>query len=245
MAKVKTAKQRITDFLKAKGLDAAEIQDAFAELDAADADLDKLAEVTTQNTQWNTWYNQVAPALQEIVTERDTLKTQIEKLQSAGFSFEDAKQVVQHAHDTGLRQQPDAKFGGAGFDHAKFQNDITRATNDIMKNVARYGLKHYKEFQEELDYDEIEKLMGEKNIPFDVAYDRFVEPRREAKRTEEMTAKIKQGIQEGIQAELSKQGIRRTRKRTDDIDPAPLDKPAPSDSDLKDAFLRDLEEVTN
>jgi hypothetical protein len=235
MAKVKSAKQRITDFLRAKGLDAGEIQDAFAELDAADADLDALADAAVKNQQWNEWYNQVQPALNEIVSERDTLKAQITKLRSAGLTFEEAKAAAQDAQNQALANQ------GPQFDPSKFQSDITRATNDLMKNVARYGLKHFKDYQEELDFDAVEKVMGEKGVPFEVAYNLYTEPKKEERRQKEFEEKLRKGIQEGIQAEASKQGIRRTRKRTDDIEPAPLDKPAPSDHDLKEAFLRDLD----
>lgn len=233
MAKVKTAVQRITDFLRAKGLDAAEIQDAFTELNAADADLDKVAELADKNNQWVTWYQNMQPALQEIISERDTLKERISKLKGAGLTFETAEEIAKES-----LKQPVVQF-----DHTKFQTDITRATNDIMKNVAKYGLKHFKDFNEELDYDEVEKLMGEKNIPFDVAYGLYSQPKREAREKDEYDKKLKLGIQEGIQAELSKQGIRKTRKRTDDVEPARLDQPAPPDADLKAAFLRDLEEA--
>jgi hypothetical protein len=237
LAKVSAAKQKITEFLKAKGLDASEIQDAFAELDAADQDLGKLADALNKNNEWVNWYQQVNPALQEIITERDGLKERIRKLEAAGLSFEDAKQVARDS----MQQAPQSNF-----DPNKFTSDITSATNTVMKDVARYGFKHFKTFNEELDYDAVEKLMAEKRVPFDVAYSLYVEPRMEEKRKQEMTEKIAQGIKEGMQAELSKQGIRKTRKRTDDVDPAPLDKPAPSDSDLKEAFLRDLDtEVTH
>lgn len=243
MAKVKSAKQRITDYLKAKGYDVGEIQDAFAELDAADVDLDTLAaqvaDTKSKNDQWVQWYNQIQPAIQEIVGERDTLKERISKLEAAGLSFGDAQEAARLS----MQHQPQ---GQGNFDPTRFQDDLTRATNDVMKNVAKYGFKHFKEFNEELDYDEVEKIMTEKRIPFDVAYSQYTEPRREKKRSEEMQVKIQQGIQEGVQAALSKQGIRHTRKRVDDVEPAPLDKPAPPDEDLKAAFLRDLEaEVTH
>lgn len=231
MAKVKSAKQRITDYMKAKGLDSNEIREAFDELDAADADLDKLADASDKNNQWVTWYNQVTPAMQEILNERDSLKQKLAKLGEAGLSFEDAQAAVtQHAQQS------------SSFDHTKFQNDLTRATNTLMKDVAKYGIKHFRDFNEELDYDKVEQIMGERNIPFDVAYNLHTEPRRNEKREKEVTEKIRLGIQEGLQAEMSKQGIRKTRKRTDDVEPAPLDKPSPSDSDLKQAFLKDLEE---
>ena len=240
MARVKSAKQRITDFLKAKGYDTSEIQDAFAELDAADVDLDTLAgqvaDTKTKNEQWVTWYNQVQPAVQEIISERDTLKQRIEKLEAAGLSFGDAQAAAQQS-----MQQPQ---NHGNFDASRFQDDLTRATNDVMKNVAKYGFKHFKEFNEELDYDEVEKLMAERNIPFDLAYDLYTKPRREAKHDEEVANKIKLGVQEGVQAELSKRGYRQARKRVDDVEPAPLDQPAPSDADLKAAFLRDLEAET-
>lgn len=235
MAKVKTAKQRITDFMKAKGLDAAEIKDAFDELDAADMDLEKLADATVKNQEWLNWYQQVTPALNEIVSERDSLKQQIAKLQQAGLTFSEAQEVVN-------QNQPAPRQND--FDPNTFRSDLIGATNSLVKDATRYGFRHFKTYNEELDIDAIEKLMTEKKVPFEVAYGLYETPKREERMKKEMQDKIAQGIKEGMQAELSKQGIRKTRKRTDDVENAPLDKPAPSDSDLKEAFLRDLDAET-
>lgn len=234
MARLTSAKARITEYLKSLGKDAAEIKEVFAELDAADADLDQAADAVSKNRQWNDWYQQIQPALSEIVSERDSLKQRIQKLEAAGLSFGEADAAAR----VSLGQQPAQT---PGFNPEEFQSNIARATNTLLKDITRHSLKHFKDFNEELDLDAVEKLMGEKQVPFDVAYNLFTEPRREEKRQKEVTEKIKLGIQEGLQAELSKQGIRKTRKRTDDIDPAPLDKEAPSEHELKEAFLRDLD----
>ena len=234
MARLTSAKARITEYLKSLGKDAAEIKEVFAELDAADADLDQAADAVSKNRQWNDWYQQIQPALSEIVSERDSLKQRIQKLEAAGLSFGEADAAAR----VSLGQQPAQT---PGFNPEEFQSNIARATNTLLKDITRHSLKHFKDFNEELDLDAVEKLMGEKQVPFDVAYNLFTEPRREEQRQKEVTEKIKLGIQEGLQAELSKQGIRKTRKRTDDIDPAPLDKEAPSEHELKEAFLRDLD----
>lgn len=236
MARLNSAKQRITDYLKSIGKDAAEIREVFVELDAADADLDKLADAVSKNSQWVDWYNQITPALQEIVSERDTLKQRVQKLEAAGLKFEDAQAAAQIT----MNQQPN----NPNFNPDEFRSNLVKATNATIKDAAKYTIRHYNKFKEELDIDAVEKLMGEKNLPFDVAYGLYVQPKEEEARAQEIKDKIAQGIKEGMQAELSKQGIRRTRKRTDDVDPAPLDKPAPADNDLKEAFLRDLEAET-
>ena len=74
MAKVKTAKDRITAYLKGKGLDVSEIKDAFDELEAADVDLEKLSAATGMNTKWEEFWNKTAvPEFQKVQAEESAM----------------------------------------------------------------------------------------------------------------------------------------------------------------------------
>jgi hypothetical protein len=240
---VKTAKQRITDYLKAKGLDAGEIRDAFDQLDAADADLDVLAaqvsDATKKNADWLKWYNDTIPEVQNIATERDALKAQIAKLEAAGITVGSTPTTKNTAEKVEQGQYVSPA------ELAKLRNDMAVATSNVMKGLTRVSLRHMKDFQEEPDLDEIEKIVSERGLSVEDAYDRWVAPKREAKRAEEVQRKIEQGVKEGVQSHLSKMGISKARKRTDDIERAPLDKEAPSDKELRDSFIADLDAVAD
>lgn len=239
MAKVKSAKQRITEFLKAKGQDADEIKETFAELDAADADLESLAaqvaDATAKNAQWVEWYKGAIPEIQGVMNERDQLRETLAKLEEAGVSVSLSKKAAAAAED--LQEGKNV----APVDINKLRQELAGATSDVMKQLTRVSFRHYKTFGEEPDLDAIEKLVGEKGYSVEDAYNVWSEPKRNELREKEIQEKITLGIKEGIQSELSKQGISRTRKRMDDVEPAPLDKPAPSDRELRDAFIKDLD----
>jgi len=253
MAKVKSAKDKITVFLKAKGLDASEIRDAFDELDAADADLGQLADALQKNEAWsNFWYNQAAPEVQKIAQERDTYKVRLEKLQAAGLSFEEAKAVA---------NENTSASGQANYVTAEsleqFKQNLASASSDVMKDLIKLNFKHFKEFNSEADLDAIEALMQpdpttgrRKASTVNEAYRLWSEPAYDKKRSEEIERKIADGIKKGVQDELSKSGVpvRRRKSPAEElgVEVAPLDKPAPSDHELRNAFLADLnEEVTH
>lgn len=245
MAKVKTAVATIKAHLKAKGLDAAEIKEVFDELEAADQDLDTLAQAISDNNKWQSWYKDIVPQVEEVLTERETLKQQLAKLEAAGFKFENGNPNPQAATNT---QQAAA----GSFDPKAFEGNLVRATSDVMKNVAVYGLRHFKKYGEEPDYNAIEKIMGEKGLPFDVAYGMWEEPKRKAAEAEDVKKQIEKGIKEGLQAERTRMGIPRTRKKADDIDVAPISDimkskkdEGPTDRELREAFTRDLDEAAD
>src|ERR1700682_6141628 len=142
MAKVKSAKDRITAFMKAKGWEAPEIKDAFDELDSADADLGQLADALSKNEQWNNWYQTAAPEIQKIAQERDTYKSKIEKLQAAGFSASEAQAVAQGAPNT--QGQPSAPGYMTKDEAEQFKQGLAKASSGTMKCPVKLSFKQYK-----------------------------------------------------------------------------------------------------
>lgn len=247
MAKVKTAKEKITAFLKTKGLDAAEIKDAFDELDTADVDLESFAGQLTQykttNDQWAIFWEQTAtPALAQLTQERDALKGQMERLKAAGIQIGDIKPPVAPKEENGNYVTPDQL--------EKFKSDIANASSAVMKALTKVSLKHLKTFNEEPDLDALEKLMAEgKARDVDDAYRVWSEPKYEARRKEDEGKRIAEGIKKGVQDEISKQGyiMRKKSSKADDIEieelakaaKAPKDDKGPSDRELREAFVND------
>lgn len=245
MAKVKTAKQKITEYLKAKGLDGAEIKDAFDELEAADTDLDKLAgqvtNLATANDKWNKWYNEAAPELQAIAAERDELKKTVDALKKAGVS------VTPSVPET---PKPEGNAQYVTADQLReFQMQIAKASSDTMKAITKVGIRHFNRYKEEVDLDAIEEVMGKhQGISVEDAYDRWVAPKQKELDSKEREEEINRRVKEQLQAEISKMGPVRRRKASADEDIPRVeisDKKAtgPSDRELRDAFLNDLNSI--
>lgn len=248
MAKVKSAKEKITLFLKAKGFDTAEIKDAFDELDAADVDLDKMAGELGQfkevNDKWASFWNeQAGPTMAQLEKERDGLKAQMDKLREAGFQIGELKPPVT-PKPTGDQQYVTPE------QLQKFQSDIASASSAVMKSLTKINMKHFRTFNEEPDLDAIEKLMGEgKARDIDHAYELWSAPKYEARRKEDTDKAIAEGIKKGVQDEISKMGIvrRPKSKAQDDIEveelakaaKAPKDDKGPGDRELREAFIND------
>lgn len=254
MAKVKTAKQKITDYLKAKGLDSGEISDAFRELDEADQDLDQLAsqisDATTKNQEWLQWYQKVAPEVQNAFSERDSLKQKLSQLEKAGIQIGDLTPSAQQAAQAAQQGQyvtPDQLD--------KLKQEMAFATSGIMKSLTKVSLRHFNKFKEELDIDAVEKLVAERGYSVEEAYNQYSKPKWDEAEAATRKEEIDRGIREGVQRELSKGGYssRRPTKKVDaDIDYEPItelstkkEKAAPSDRELRDAFVADLNSEPN
>lgn len=238
MAKVKTAKEKITAYLKGKGLSIDEIKDAFDELEAADQDLDRLAadvtDATTKNKEWLDWYQKVAPEVKNVFSERDTLKQKLDKLEKLGIQIGEGTPAP--AAPAGTPPQGDY-ITKAQLE--EWERNFGSRTSKVIKGVSGITARHMKEFGEAPDLDAIEKLMSD-GLPMDVAYEKVYAPKYEEKRKAKTKEEVDRLVREGVQAELSKKGIAYSRKKVVDVEPAPLDKPAPNDHDLREAFLMDL-----
>lgn len=249
MAKVKEIESRIRAVLRAKGWDDAGINAELEQLSAADLEL---ADALTKNDQWNQWYQTAAPEIQKIAQERDTYKGKMEKLQAAGLSFEQAQAVTQGAPNTGAP----STAGMTKEEAEQFKLGLAKASSDTMKDLIKINFRHFKEFGTEADLDAMEKLMEadpqtgrRKAYTADEAYRLWSEPEYKKKHEADTQKKIEEGIKAGVQAELSKHnvpGIRRQKTQKDiiGVENAPLDKPAPDDRELRQAFMNDLSEET-
>lgn len=253
MAKVKSAKDRITAYMKAKGWDATDIKDAFDELDSADADLGTLADALQKNQQWTEWYQTASPEIQKIAQERDTYKSKLDKLQAAGLTLNEAQAVAGTSPAT--TTQPNAPAYMTKEEADVFKQNLAVAASDTMEQLIRVNFRHFKEFGSEADLDALKGLMKPdpqtgraKAGTVDEAYRQWSEPLYTKKRDEDTQRKIDEGIKKGIQDAQSKLGIPRARKTPAEklgVENAPLDKPAPSEKDLRDAFMADLDEAAN
>ena len=260
MAKVKTAVEKITAFLKAKGYDTTEIKDAFAELDAADADLgtiaSQLTETKTKNTEWVNWYNQVVPEVQSAMAQRDAYKAKLDKLEAAGIKVSDEQKQaaeVKVPGETGQYVSPD--------ELKRFKSDLASASSSVMKQMVGLSFKHFKKFKAEPDWDAIEKLMSEgKAGNIEEGYRKWSKPMREERRIKKQEKEVNSKIKQGVQDTLSKQGVVMTRKRGDEVEQDLLGKAAAQknykdmtpeekrtyDNDLKAGFVSDINsEITH
>lgn len=254
MAKVSTAKAKITAYLKAKGVDTADIKDAFDELDTAETDLNQLADALQKNEQWTNWYQTAQPEIQKIVQERDSYKGKLDKLQQAGLTFEQAQAVAGQAPGT---VNPPAATQTQ--DSNTVNPALARALSDTMKDLIKLNFRHFKEFGSEADLDAMEKLMEadpqtgrRKAYTADEAYRLWSEPMYTKKREEDVQRKIDEGVKAGVAAELAKvntPGVRKFQPKKDkdlgQVETAQLDKPSPGMHELRSSFAADWDEVEN
>jgi len=245
MSKVSDAKGKLTAYFKGKGLDPSEIKDAFAELDAADVDLEKLAESTNRNTQWQTFWEKTAvPEFQQVSAERDELKARLAKLEAAWAGKEPDE-----------LKEPPGNHGN--WKPEEFERKLATATSSVLKSALGIGFKHYKRFGSEPDYNAMEQLMAEgKASSIEDAYRVWSQPMQDELDEKNKKDEIDRRVKEAIQAERSKLGIVGTRKKDTDIEVESYTKIAedharkekgkvPSSDELRNAFLSDLNETAS
>lgn len=265
MAKVKTAKDKITAYLKGKGLDTSDIKDAFDELDAADVDIEKLAEATVTNQKWLQYHNEtVLPEFQKVSSERDALKSKIEKLSAAGVKFDGSEPIKPAEAAQGANGNYVSKE-----DLAAFRMELANAASDTMEQLVRINSKHTRRFNQDVDFDALKKLMAEKDSygrqkfqTVEDAYRIWSKPERAKRKGEQQQAEVDRLVKERLTAELSKQGFAppSKRKQSEEIEynlrkesvktPKSYSKLTPEeqateDRASKEAFLTGLNEETN
>ena len=115
-------------------------------------------------------------------------------------------------------------------------------TSNVMKQLLQVNFDHYKTFGVPADLDAIEKLLAEgKARDVREGYNVWSAPVRETHTKEQTEKEISRRVQEAVTAEMSKKGYSAPRKRAaDEVELAPLDKPAPSEKELREAFINDL-----
>lgn len=216
MAKAKSAKEKLTAFFKGKGLNPDEIKDAFIELDEADADLEKLVEATARNEQWaKYWTDTIVPEFQKVDTERNTLKGQLAKLEAAGIKFGDGTVATPPVVTTGANGNYVTKE-----DLTAFRQELASASSDTMKQLIKINSRHYSQYNQEVDFDALEKLMNERDaagrpkyFTVEQAYGDWSRPVRHEHRDKKQKEEVDRLVREKVQAELSKQGVAAPRRK--------------------------------
>ncbi len=89
-------------------------------------------------------------------------------------------------------------------DLMKFNTDMAGRFAGVIKDATSIAARHASKFGEEPDLNAIEKIAAEQNLPLQAAYDRWIEPRVEAKRKEDFDTKLKQAREEGARDALSR-----------------------------------------
>jgi len=92
----------------------------------------------------------------------------------------------------------------------KMVTDATSATQaafiDMQKKSMRVATQHLHDFNETLDPNDLEKFAKDQGYSdIDIAYDKYVEPRKLAKQQEDWEAKVKAAKEEGVKEGYSRQ----------------------------------------
>lgn len=77
----------------------------------------------------------------------------------------------------------------------------------VSKTVGRITARHLHEFNEEPDFEAIEKIAMTDNVTAEAAYDKWVKPRRDEKSKLEREEELKKAREEGAREALSKHNL--------------------------------------
>jgi hypothetical protein len=90
----------------------------------------------------------------------------------------------------------------------KYLDDRLRAERagniGLMKSIPKMTVDYLHRFGEVLDTDEVEKISVKQGLPPDLAYERYIAPKVEAKRQSEYEEKLKAAREEGARDAISK-----------------------------------------
>jgi hypothetical protein len=99
-------------------------------------------------------------------------------------------------------------------DLIKLNQERDNRYSAVIKDGLRLASRHAVQYGEELDVDQLETFAREQNLPLAAAYDRWVQPRVEAKRVAEAEKerkaweeKLKQAREEGVRDALSRRNL--------------------------------------
>jgi hypothetical protein len=147
----------------------------------------------TKEKDWRTWYG-------DVTKEYDALKTENAELKAK--------------NGNGSGNNGNGSGDGNNLPPSLTKKDIDDAaansrkfTVDVTKSVARITAKHLHEFNEEPDFDAIEKIAIDKNIPVLTAYDEWVAPKRKERADKATEDHIKREVETRVSAELSKHNL--------------------------------------
>lgn len=110
--------------------------------------------------------------------------------------------------NSSTRADADALGFNSKADLDKYLDDRLRAERAgyiaLSKSIPKMVVDFQNRFGEELNLDEVEQLSLKKGLPPDLAYQEYIKPRVEAKRTEEFEAKLAAAKEEGMKEAISK-----------------------------------------
>src|SRR5260370_21537167 len=79
--------------------------------------------------------------------------------------------------------------------------DMAKQLAPLLKDTARICARHAVRFKEEPDMDAIDRIATEQNLPINVAYDKWIEPRVK-EQEKEQNEKWKRDTREEIERDL-------------------------------------------
>lgn len=112
--------------------------------------------------------------------------------------------------DANPNPDPKPQVNGEYLTKAQLEEAIGKMRGDtgqVLKQVMRANADYYHRFKEPMDVDAFEKFVVEKNLPIDVAYKEYIEPKvreADAKATQE---RIDREVSERVRTELAKHSV--------------------------------------
>lgn len=132
------------------------------------AQVGRVQALQTENTKLTKeWYPQVVQAHQNLQSEYDKAMAEIQRLQGGGTpqGFDASKYMTKD-------------------DVARVEQGMATRFASAIKETGRLASRHAVQFKEELDFDAVDKIAQEKNLPIAAAYDEYIKPRQAAAEVE-------------------------------------------------------------
>ena len=92
-------------------------------------------------------------------------------------------------------------------DLAAFMSQRDEAYSSLLKLVPRLVSSHFRQFNEELDLDGLEKFAKDKNLSLDIAYQQMMQPKVEAAKEAQWQLKAKQMADEAVRDYATKHSL--------------------------------------
>src|SRR6185312_11070503 len=125
-------------------------------------------------------------------------------------------------------------------DIAKLNEERDNRYSAVIKDGLRLASRHAVQYGEELNVDELETYAREQNLPLALAYDKWVQPRVEAKRAAE-AAKEKQSWEEKLKQAREEGARDYASKHKLPVDTAPSFRSAIHHSPAADSIPKDMD----
>ncbi len=213
------SKEKFFKLLEAKGIDKTDpsvaefINEFDGDFAAMNAELSKQQKLEEANKKWAEWYQTRGYQVDTLEQERNAMADQLRKLRDAGVSIADLED-----HSTAKKVEDGVYVTPQQL--ASLKEEIFGTFSSVTKDLLRIQGEHIKSYGEVPDLDAIEQIVVKENIPARMAYDRWVQPKREARQKEDTEKEISRRVQEALKDERSKMGVAaRPRKQSDAVSP--------------------------